>query len=46
LSNGVPRNFFGRGEVFNKFSRGQRAERTGIWAGSPLVRGYAQFVNK
>jgi hypothetical protein len=30
LSSGVPRDFFGvRG--FNKFSSGQKAERTGIW---------------
>jgi len=30
---GVPRNFVqgGGGEVFNKFSWGQRTERTGIW---------------
>jgi len=29
-SSGVPRNFFGGGGV-NKFSSGQRTERTGFW---------------
>jgi len=38
---GVPRNFV-RG--FNKFSRGQRTERTGIWGSSPLVRGSGASV--
>jgi hypothetical protein len=41
---GVPRNFVGGG--FNKFSCGERAEITGIWGGSPLVRGSAQFANE
>ena len=31
--------FFRRGGEFNKFSWGQRTERTGIWGRSPLVRG-------
>ena len=30
VGSGVPRNFFGGGRV-NKFSLGQRTERTGIW---------------
>jgi hypothetical protein len=38
-----PEFFFG-GE-FNKFSWRQRAERTGIGGGNPLVRGSAQFAN-
>jgi hypothetical protein len=50
---GIPRNFFRWGYarnffrgVFNKFSWGQRAERMGIWGGSPLVRGSTQFANE
>jgi hypothetical protein len=43
---GVPRNFFFL-EVFNKFSWGQGAERTGIWERySPLVRGSTQFASE
>jgi len=30
---------------FNKFSSGQRTERTGIWGGSPLVRGSGGSCN-
>jgi hypothetical protein len=30
-SSGVPRNFVRVGGGFNKFSSGQRVERTGIW---------------
>ena len=41
---GVPRNFF-RWGGFNKFSWGQRTERTGIWGGSPLVSGSGGSCN-
>ena len=41
---GVPRNFFVGGD-FNKFSWGQRTERTGIWGRSPLVRGSGGSCN-
>ena len=42
---GVPRNFVREGG-FNKFSWGQRTERTGIWGGgSPLVRGSGGSCN-
>ena len=41
---GVPRIFFGGGG-FNKFSWGQRTERTGIWGRSPLVRGSGGSCN-
>jgi len=37
-SSDEPRNFV-RGGGFNKFSCGQKRERTGIWGGNPLVRG-------
>ena len=37
-ASGVPRNFFRGGRGFNKFSWGQRTERTGIWGRSLLVR--------
>jgi hypothetical protein len=36
----------GGGGGVNKFILGQRAEITGIWGGSPLVRGSAQFANE
>jgi hypothetical protein len=43
LISGVPRNFFRGG--FNKFSSEQRTERTGIWGGSPIVRGSGGSCN-
>ena len=41
---GAPRNFFSGGGV-NKFSWGQRTERTGIWGRSPLVKGSGGSCN-
>ena len=41
---GVHRNFF-RVRGFNKFSFGQRTDRTGIWGRSPLVRGSGGSCN-
>ena len=41
---GVPRNFFWGGG-FNKFSWGQRTQRTGIWGHSPLIRGSGGSCN-
>ena len=39
-TSGVPRNFFRGGGGFNKFSWGQRTERTGIWGRQPLSQGF------
>jgi len=33
------------GGGFNKFTCGQRTERTGIWGGSPLVKGSGGSCN-
>jgi hypothetical protein len=37
---GYARNFFGGRGVFNKFSWGQRTERTGIWGRQPHSQGF------
>jgi hypothetical protein len=44
-TSGVPSNFVrGRGDSTNSVE--ERAERSGIWGGSPLDRGSAQFANE